>query len=594
VRGARGILAAVLAAGLHLGCEPPPAVPEAGPPAVRVQAPVDRQEIVRRHGLADPEHPLVRRAHLVFARVREAAQPRVAVPATLVVLAGPERPEALALGDRSVAVNLAALELCYWTPADREGRIGRQGDARLAFVLGHELAHLEADDFWHLAAFAALARHEPLAELASDTLAERRRREVAADLRGLLFTLIAGFPATELVAVADGFFERWDARLRELERVPGGPHAPSDLRSRAVLGQLLELERAFDAFRLGTVLYALGRYDDAIRLLQRFEHQFPGTEVRTNLGLAHFQAAAGVLDRCAGAEVHRLRYPTRLAAREWTRLRGPAADGCRSSGPFLAHVSAGRAALEAAAEQDPRDVASRLGLVSLELLAGRSAAAFAPATLLVEEREAPALAPGDPDALVAAALAFLAVSEDNGLPTRERALEYLDRALAIAPRHPVALFDRGVILLEQDPRDQSGRAALEAFLEIEPSGEWAERARRLLGAPPGELELEPVDPFPSPGSPFPLGAAGAARLPSPAEIQRVDDLRFLVKDGSVLLVLEPAPELAEPRSAADLDRLRGASTDRLVTTLGEIRVYRGFGHELVAGKVVSTFFFEPE
>ncbi|HVS13872.1 MAG TPA: M48 family metalloprotease [Thermoanaerobaculia bacterium] len=550
---------------------------------------LDRDEIVRRYGAADPQHALVRRAHRVFARVREAAQPRAAVPAELVVVAGPQRPEALVLSDRTVVVNVAALELCYGPAAPASG------DARLAFVLAHELAHLHANDFWHIAAFASIERNELLEQLTRETLEERIRREWNADSRGLEFTLIAGYGVDGLVSGDRDFFVQWDERLRRLGQVSTELDIPPEKRTLAILEQLQDLARNFDDFRLGTLLYAVGRYDDAIRLLERFERRHAGTEVRTNLGLAHFQAAARTLARCDGRLVERFRLPTRLAASTLKRraiLRGAEESPCYRNDRFAEHVARGRAALQAAADHDPNDIASRIDLISLHLLARQSAHAVAPANELVglSASDRRPLAPDDPDARVAAALALYEFGRDNGVEYADRALAHLERALAVEPRHADALFDQGALLMELE-REQEARPALRAFLEVESTGPWAARARQLLGLPRSEPEAPVPSPRPGPPSPVPLGGPAPRELTPAPGVQRVGNLLVHLVEGRVELALQPRAGDAPPLRSREIEEAYGTPRERLRTTLGAIWLYPGYGFELVGDEVVSTFFF---
>lgn len=61
------------------------------------------------------------------------------------------------------------------------------------------------------------------------------------------------------------------------------------------------------------------------------------------------------------------------------------------------------------------------------------------------------------------------------------AMEYLGRALAKAPANPVALFDRAIVSEKLFLYNQA-KDDWEHYLRVEPSGAWAEEARRRLGA----------------------------------------------------------------------------------------------------------------
>jgi hypothetical protein len=79
---------------------------------------------------------------------------------------------------------------------------------------------------------------------------------------------------------------------------------------------------------------------------------------------------------------------------------------------------------------------------------------------------------------VAVAVATYNASEEDA----DAALARLDSVLAQQHDHAIALFDRAAILNEQG-RSADAAAAWRRFLDVEPSGPWAETARAWLGIP---------------------------------------------------------------------------------------------------------------
>jgi tetratricopeptide (TPR) repeat protein len=63
----------------------------------------------------------------------------------------------------------------------------------------------------------------------------------------------------------------------------------------------------------------------------------------------------------------------------------------------------------------------------------------------------------------------------------EAAADYLERALAIAPDHAPAVYQRGLLRLRAG-RTGEALADLKRYLELEPDGEFAEDAQRLVAA----------------------------------------------------------------------------------------------------------------
>lgn len=105
---------------------------------------------IKRYGeVKSTENRFVERATKVFERVL-AASDKYGLP-KLVIVKTQGNPWAIAVRDGSAIVSEGALNLCY------KGVSEEKGDARLAFVLGHELSHLAKNDFWHSFAFSAIS-----------------------------------------------------------------------------------------------------------------------------------------------------------------------------------------------------------------------------------------------------------------------------------------------------------------------------------------------------------------------------------------------------------------------------------------------------
>ena len=206
------------------------------------------------------------------------------------------------------------------------------GDRPLAFVLGHELAHLASYDFWHRSAFATAqlpAASPDLREVGKIVRPEPRdlqRIELKADSDGAITMVMAGDPVGGLFHTDRDFFARWVKQAGVGEAYDDDPaHPKPEQRTALVRTQLAAVVGEIDFFDFGVRLAQLGRYADAIRLLERFRDRFAGREVLSNLGYAHYQLATKLLADCDGAPAVRFRLPVAiddetLAAR--ARLRG--------------------------------------------------------------------------------------------------------------------------------------------------------------------------------------------------------------------------------------------------------------------------------
>ncbi len=111
----------------------------------------------------------------------------------------------IALPDGWIVLSREVLSLCY--------QDARSGDDRLAFVLGHELAHLRQDHFWHIKYFqdwekggkGNASQHTGL------SFEELRHQEFQADTNGILYATMAGFDPQAILPDNGNvnFFQAW-------------------------------------------------------------------------------------------------------------------------------------------------------------------------------------------------------------------------------------------------------------------------------------------------------------------------------------------------------------------------------------------------
>lgn len=247
---------------------------------------VDRQ--------ADPQ---VARAYGIFERVRQVADnPGQRLP-QLKVINSANDPWAIALPDGFIVLSRRAVEIAY-----RDASLS-EGDARMAFILGHELAHLAKDDYWHLNVYRALAgdpdpeaaklRHD--LEVSADVAGDRsaaRVKEAEADDRGFLYAGLAGYRVDTLLGEAKAgkadFFQHWMSQTHT--GVDEAHPSPAE-RAKLLKVRLAKLQSQLDFFHYGVRLSHFGAYEDAEYFLRQFQGVFPGREVANNLGYGYLQRA---------------------------------------------------------------------------------------------------------------------------------------------------------------------------------------------------------------------------------------------------------------------------------------------------------------
>jgi len=240
----------------------------------------------RAYGAIRPsENPRVAEAVEIFEQVRAVADkssrrlPRL----TIVNSSGP--PWAIALPDGHIVLSRRALDVC--------DALGSRSAACLAFVLGHELAHMADDDFWHKEVHGFLADRLPTPEFSAYLQQQRKiqARELAADGKGYVYAALAGYPVDQLlsnIGTGEDFFSHWLSATQT--QLPGGKNQVR-LR-RAVIAERLETIR--DKHRLFEIGFRLSHFDhcdDAIYFYEEFLKVFPGRAVLNNLGYCHLQIA---------------------------------------------------------------------------------------------------------------------------------------------------------------------------------------------------------------------------------------------------------------------------------------------------------------
>jgi len=333
------------------------------------------QFYLENYGRIDPaRHPQVARAYAVFERVRRVADRKDKYVPQLYVIDSNGHPWAIALPDGSIILTRKAVDITYQAGSAAEG------DARMAFVLGHELAHLAKDDFWHRDVYQALAgrpegislrtllkRHADVRDADLETqLAVAKQKEWQADDWGLLYASLAGYPThTLLGAPATGqphFFDDW---MQQTQTAVDEAHPTPQERAVSLQTRLQRLQDQLEFFYTGVQLMHFGRYEDARYFLQEFQRTFPAREVLNNLGLSDLQLARKAMGL---ALAERYCLPTRLDTE--TRAAGLAfRGGDADPDPPLPpkardYLHRAMASLQRAVEADPTYLPARLNLAT--------------------------------------------------------------------------------------------------------------------------------------------------------------------------------------------------------------------------------------
>lgn len=556
---------------------------------------------IENFGVVTPkDNPLAGRAEQVFARVSAAADKKGSRVPRLVIMKGTGDPWAQAIKDGGVIITEGALTLCYHsvTP-DR-------GDSRLAFILGHELAHLAKDDFWHNFAFTAVKEYaddretrKALMSQLKETSELIRTKELQADSYGLVYMTIAGYDPKSIIDDTTNFIEDWVSQIMGKVAYTDEKHPSSKERAEALRAQLREVANDLDLFTFGVRLYQLGRYSDAILLFDTFREKFAGREVFNNIGLSHYQLSVKALAGCDESSALRFKLSTILdpdTLAKGFRSRGAAEATCFEDPLFQEHIKEAIRHFELAMGKDLTYMPARINLMSALILSGEYSKAMGVAD------EALRITPGSIETLNNKAVALYLFGKSNTIDTADNAIGILKGVLNKEPSLSEALYNIASIQAERS-RNASAQDTWRQFLTIEPTGVYADNVRKKSGIKTGKKKIAGKAVLLKP--PFPLGEIGTQgekRLKDTrptsfavgkfsGEIYELGEIKLLVIDGSVEIV-ETIPD-----TEVDISKFKKNTGEPVKVIKGLYSaslIYDNFAVDVMGGKVKKIIYFARE
>jgi tetratricopeptide (TPR) repeat protein len=517
---------------------------------------------VQKYGIAD-ESELTMRAKNVFQRVALVTEKSSSREPQL-LLVGTGDQFAVALSDANVVVSSDALRACYRNVTPEEG------DARLAFVLGHEFAHLKKQQFTHAAAFSAVERKSPPNV--------SRDKELDADAYGLVYATMAGYDPQIIFMREPDFISEWTSLIPQRLAYEDREHPGPAERARFLRSHLEKVANDLDFFYFGVRLYQLGRYEDAILMLSRFADQFPSRETSNNLGLSHYQLAVRNLASC-DPQLLRQAYPATILDTE--TLAGQfrsSGSSCFENKFFQEHILQAESYFRKAIQSDPAYTPAHVNLSSVQITLQQ----YSEAGITLSS-----LNSTDPAVLNNRSLA-LYLSDPSQIGTALSQLQKL--GLDFAP----AVYNQAVLQKKIGQISDAYRNWAH-FLKLESHGMYADASRK-------ELKLqEPDDSFAKLQSPIPLGDLNLKQLNAFGNFEEhpfsLPELKgsFYINDKIKLLVLEDTLEIVEAGPSASTsvtEKGYGVPRRKLKTTSGAIEVFGNFALDMRDGRIYRMVYFE--
>lgn len=420
----------------------------------------------KKYGLMAPDSdPQIARVHHIFDRVQDVADKRGNRMPQLSVVNTSDTPWAIALPDGTILLSLGAVTLCYKNVPQSEG------DARIAFVIGHELAHLAKNDFWNMDLYLAIAgaaqaessRKPPVADKSTEADLRQRQaaawnKETEADDLGFFYAGISGYPVQSLFSHDDkpqsNFFSLWTERSKENASLHD-LHPPPKEREAFLRTRLEQLAEEISFFKFGLRLAHFGNCEQGIAFLRKFLRLFPAREVYNNLGACYLQRAEQTLRATDVTASYWLPLLFDVATQAEALLLPYRSDRSRVVNPATPPVVPDKAGheleqaveyLEQAAAADASYLPARLNLATAHYYQG----AILKARDALEE--ALNIAPKNREVVGWHALFLYLDSQENGLGAA--ALPHLTR-LAAQPDAPLSLlFNHALLLKKMGKKDR--------------------------------------------------------------------------------------------------------------------------------------------
>jgi tetratricopeptide (TPR) repeat protein len=390
--------------------------------------------------------PRVKEVTGVFNRVVKVAEKVSIYEPRLHVINSEGEPYALALPDGGIVISKKTLDICYKDVKPKEG------NQRVAFILGHELAHLSNKDFMHREAFLALQKYgsDKAQKIISNQFnlsdpanaKECKLKELMADRMGVLYAVMAGYDIGTLFGKRNDFFSFWAEQTGVKSFYNSGSNYPSAAgRLEFVRSQLLAVIERVELFQAGVLIYQKGSLFDASALFTEFSRTYPAREVFNNIGACHFSIALKRLNLIDKDAYLRFRVSTTIdysiSAENISISHGHLMGGedFQKDRLFSRHLNSAERYFNIALEKDPDNKTSRYNLSAALILKGLYASAQNQCDLILGKE------PNDVSALNNKAIAFYYYGIKHNVETAQKAIQLLQKTNRDSPANIDVLYN---------------------------------------------------------------------------------------------------------------------------------------------------------
>jgi len=325
---------------------------------------------LKNYNQAPADARMVSRVQEIFEDVKR-ANDSVVHPSKLYIIESKSTPWAIALEDRNIILTTGAIDVIY----NRDGSMYEQ-DARMAFVLGHELKHVIENDFSHHRAYLALTESadNEVFSIDADQSADRKTLELSADEEGLIHASLAGYDTSAIFSKVGGaanFLQHW---AEQTNTISGNQYASPEERIDYLRERYENIEIQVEFFRYGVRLAHFGDYENALVLLEDFYKLYESDRVLTNRGYVHLQLARAEMDE---ALAYRYWFPDLLDLDSGFPVSASRSVVSQMPEKALKHLESAVELLTAGLNYSQNDLFTRMNLITAHLFLEEYSAARA-------------------------------------------------------------------------------------------------------------------------------------------------------------------------------------------------------------------------
>ncbi len=547
--------------------------------------------------------PRVGRTSAIFARLKRAADKGGGRMPRLAIINTRKEAYALALPDGGIIINPTTLDTCF------SGVARTEGEARLAFILGHELAHLAHKDPENRETILTLQEYGEDKERNVNT--ERYKQdEIDADINGALYAAMAGYNIGKLFTNDNDFLRHWAKQTGIDYSKDRSLHPAMQKRVLSIREHLSAVAEKVELFRAGVLLFQSGNYHDAAAAFKEFSKVYPAREVFNNIGACCLHLALHHLHLKFSKDYYRFRLSTAIDYATGAEELIPRGDGdYLKDEKIVEYLADAERCFKMAVARDAYDRACRYNLAAALILRKEYARARAVCTGILKQY------PRDTAALNNKAVALYYQGKTGKRDTTTQAMRILQRANNLEPANYEVLYNLAA-LNESTNRQAAAKLYRQKYLKLDTTPRddfYIHVYKKLQGTVPPKspqpawvpempADISLADDFTTIEKRWGKAYARTYKLGSDEDDNKYDryidlqviikgDIRVIALDGIVEVIER---ELAEDQSSADMLKKLGPAQKIVRHTSGHFYVYKSidFSFKEINGKVRSHIWFE--